>query len=325
MKPRLIICCFLTLYLLLIPLVFNNVLIKNDKTDSTEKETTLAVETTEEIKELSVFRESKNETLKISTNEYIYGCVSAEISPSFKEEAIKAQAVLCYTYTLWMIENADNTSFFSADISDNDDFQSYYSKDELEKLWGDKFEIYYEKIVNCCDEVFGEYITYKNEVILPYFHAVSPGKTESEKNIFGSNLPYLKSVSAPGDILSPTIDSTVTLTKEQFKEKIELSGKLTLKKDFSKWLGKIQTEGSGYVSEIEIGGKKFDGNEIKTIFSLKSPCFSVKLKDESFVFSVKGVGIPLGMSQYSADYMARQGSNYKEIISHFFSGVEIKK
>ena len=78
------------------------------------------------------------------------------------------------------------------------------------------------------------------------------------------------------------------------------------------------------VKEITIGDKTFKGTDIRKFFSLRSSTFDCEYKDGSFIFKVKGYGHGVGMSQYGADFMARQGSTYIEILKHYYTGVEIK-
>ena len=70
--------------------------------------------------------------------------------------------------------------------------------------------------------------------------------------------------------------------------------------------------------------KSLLGTEVRTIFGLKSANFTIE-KGENIVFKVKGYGHGVGMSQTGADTMAKQGSNYEEIINHFYVGIEIKE
>ena len=60
-------------------------------------------------------------------------------------------------------------------------------------------------------------------------------------------------------------------------------------------------------------------------FGLRSACFTLEYKNDRFTFHVRGYGHCVGMSQYGADYMARQGSSWEEIVQHYYKGAEIKE
>lgn len=329
MKIYFILTAILSIVLLLFPLTvtgaFKN---KSDDTAKTsEAEISLTASETAKSQEIpetiKVLRVSSGKVIDVETFDYLVGAVSSEIPPTYEKEAIKAQAVACYTYALWLMKNSDSSSLGGADISDSSQsHQGFLDDKELQDKWGDKYDYYSKKIKECINEVLGHYMTYDGEPIIACYHAISPGKTEDALTVWGKDIKYLKGVTAPGDALSPDIDSEVKLSKEEFSSKAKNLKGISLSGDAKNWVKKLEYSDSGFVTSAEISKKTFDGNDLRSAFSLRSPFFTLEYKDESFVFSVKGYGHGLGMSQYSADYMARQGSDYKEILSHFYTGVE---
>ncbi len=250
----------------------------------------------------------KEETLSMS--DYLIGVVSAEISPLYSEEAIKAQAVASHTYALYQKNKG---------ITLTDDYkkhQAYISPEEAKEKWGDKYENYSKKITSCVNEVKDKIITYEGEIILPPFFALCSGKTENSKDIWGGDLPYLVSVTSHGDKLSPDLISEVTVAKEDFESFAEIT--LTESPVFS-----LDCTEAGAVRKMTIDTKSFDGDEIQKAFGLKSNNFSVTYSEDKFLFTVTGNGHGVGMSQYGADFMARQGAKYDEILKHYYTGVEI--
>ena len=142
--------------------------------------------------------------------EYIVGSVSAEMPASFEIEALKAQAVASYTYKKYLSEKGNST------ISSNPEIhQGYKTRDELKELWGEKYELYIEKIENAVESVFGEYLVSDEKTVPALYHALSPGMTESAEFVFGNEVKALKSVVAPGDRLSPDYMSEKIFTKEE--------------------------------------------------------------------------------------------------------------
>lgn len=274
----------------------------------------------EEKNTVNVLRVSSGKVESTSIQDYIIGAVACEMPASFNEEALKAQAVACYTYLQWILKNSDNPSDEYSDISDSSaTHQGYLNKDEMKEKWGDKFDFYYNKIKNAVESVEGEYLCYNGNPILSVFHALSSGMTNSSEDVWGDAIPYLVSVSAPGDKLSGDIDSTVNYKKDEFEELCRKEGITSFT------IGEIVISDSGYVKSITVGDKKMNGTEICRIFSLKSPVFEIEEIDDEIIFHVKGKGHGIGMSQYSADFMARQGSDYKEILQHFYTGTTIEK
>lgn len=279
--------------------------------------------------QIKVLLTEENKTVTVSMTEYLIGALASEMTPLYHAEALKAQAAVCRTYAEKMIEQQKknpSSELKGADISDDSSkHQGYMTEQERKEKFGEQFETYEEKLSDAVKESGSYIITYDGELITAAFHAISSGQTESSKNLWGSELPYLQPVQSAGDKLSPDYASTVTLTDAQFKEKAAALKGAALSDNSDEWIGKTSVSDSGTVLSITIGGKEFTGLEVREAMGLRSPCFTVKHEDGSFTFSVTGYGHGAGMSQYGADYMARQGSSWQEIIKHYYTGVEIEK
>lgn len=334
MKLYIILTIFLTLGSALVPFLASvnpentknmmNTQITSETSNSAESKTT--DKPFKAASSIKVLRTGSGKVVEKELIDYVKGSVAAEMPPTYEKEALKAQAVACYTYALWLKENSDSSALGGADVSDSPAYyQGFLDDDELMDKWGDKYEEYMAAVTDAVSAVAGEYLQYEGEPIMACYHAISTGKTESAKNAWGSDVPYLQSVRADGDILSPDVDSSVEITDEQFKKCMQNLEGAVLQKSSKKWIGKTETTKSGYVTKIVIGGKAFSGSDVRSAFALKSPAFKVKKTDKGFRFSVKGYGHLVGMSQYSADYMARQGSGYKDILRHFFKGAKLAK
>ena len=264
---------------------------------------------------------------EINLDEYLYGVVSAEMPASFEEEALKAQAVVARTYTIYKIVNNDG-KHDEADICDDSTCcQAWISKeDRLEKWKEEEREEYWNKIVNAVNSTAGKIITYEGEPINAFFHSNSGGTTEAPINVWGgSGYPYLQSVSTSGEDAYSQYSSEAEFTKEEFEEKIK-----KLHSDFKidykeKDCIKIEeyTEGNR-VKNVKIGNLELSGVEVRNIFGLRSANFEITIEDDKIKFEVIGYGHGVGMSQTGADSLAKQGKNYEEIITHFYTGVKIE-
>ena len=93
--------------------------------------------------------------------------------------------------------------------------------------------------------------------------------------------------------------------------------------DPAKYIGEYNKSEAGTVLNIVLCGKKYTGAQIRELFNLKSAAFDIAFKNDKFIFSVSGYGHGVGMSQFGANYLAQQGSDYKEIINAFYRNVEI--
>ena len=318
MKLYLILTSIVCLILLLFPL--GCVTIKNQyKNNTRPTETAVYSESEKSDDTVSVFVVSKDKNVDMKISDYLIGAVAAEMPASFESEALKAQAVACRSYMMWLKDNSDNPDY---DItSDPSTHQGYLTDEEMKDKWGNKYEFYKSKISDAVSATEGEYLTYDSEPILALFHAISPGKTQESSEVWETPLPYIKSESAPGDSLSPDFDSTLTVPCRKIREIFEIEGDI---KD-SELIAIYPLSDISFVKEISVGNKTVSAGDISAKLGLKSPYFTAEYKDSSYIFNVKGKGHGLGMSQYSADYMARQGSDYKEILSHFYEGTALIK
>ena len=215
----------------------------------------------------------------------------------------------------------------NADICDSSTCcQAWISKEDRLAKWNEaERESNWNKIVNAVNNTQGKIITYEGKVINAFFHSNSGGKTEAPINVWGgSNYPYLQSVQTDGEDAYSQYKSEVTLTKDEFVEKIKEEHN-DFEIDFSKkYCIKIKenTEGNR-VKTIQIGNLELTGVEVRNIFSLRSANFTFKIEEDNIKFEVIGYGHGVGMSQTGADSLAKQGKNYEEIIKHYYTGVEI--
>ena len=277
--------------------------------------------------EITVFLSKQKKNLTVSEFEYVCGSVAAEMPLTYHEEALKAQAVACYTNGLRLKASGNKEKVNGADISnDTSVHQGYLTKEERKAKWGSDYEKYEAKLEKCVTEVLGEYLTYDSEYCLCAFSAICTGTTESAQNVWGSKVPYLVSVKSSGDTLSPAYSTTNTFTKSQFISIMkDLDVSISAKTNLKDVIGKEKLSKAGTVLKIEIANKELSGEQIRKAFSLKSAAFKIQATEKEVTFKVSGYGHGVGMSQYGADFMARQGSTYDEILMHYYKGTEIKK
>lgn len=279
---------------------------------------------TDKQEKSDTFRICDMQTDTVSTmtaDEYIFGVVAAEMPALYEPEALKAQAVAAYT--LACRRRADNKEKSYDLTTDYTVDQSYISKADAEKRWGDKAAEYSKKIETAVAEVKNLVITYDGEPITAVYHAISSGRTEDSRDIWGGSLPYLKPVASPGDKLSPDYISEVRVTAEELQKK--LGDECKLSGEPAAYFGEPKCTESGSVITVPVCGTDISGGKIRSIFDLRSLNYSVKYTDGNFIFTVRGYGHGVGMSQYGANYMAKQGSGFKEILTYYYTGCKVEK
>ena len=262
---------------------------------------------------------------EVALDSYLCNVVSAEMPVDFDEEALKAQAVVARTYTIYKIENKKHEN---ADICDDSTCcQAWVSKEIRFSRWEEaKRENNWAKIEKCVNETKGKIITYQNKPINAFFHSNSGGTTELPVNVWGGgeNLPYLKVVETAGEEGYTQYSSEVVLSKEELINKLKVKYEdINVNFENEDDIKILEHTDSGRVRTIKFGNHELSGVETRTLLGLKSTNFEIQKQDGNIKFTVKGYGHGVGMSQTGADTMAKQGKNYEEIIKHFYSGVEI--
>ena len=313
-------CAFFVLaFMLILPL---SVMKKPEAVSATAAATATIPKDNSYAAEVFRILDSETETVtEMPACEYIFGVLAAEMPALYDEEALKAQAVAAYTFACYRrIENADKNYDLTTDYKSD---QSFITEEKAREKWGDKADEYCSKLKNAVNETENLAVTYDGKPILAVYHALSSGKTEDCKNVWGKEYPYLKAVASPCDTLAPDYISKAVFSAEEVKQR--LSEKVGFTGEPSDYFGKTERTPSNTVTSIEVCGTKLSGAQIRSIFSLRAASFEGSLKDGEFTFTVYGYGHGVGMSQYGADYMAKQGSNYKEILLHYYSGCKVER
>ena len=244
----------------------------------------------------------------------------------FEIEALKAQAVVARTYTMYKIAN-NNKKHGEADICDSSACcQAWISKENRLNRWEeDKRQENWNKITEAVNNTIGQIITYNGEPINAFFHSNSGGTTEMPINVWGgSGYPYLQVVQTSGEENYSQYSSEVELTKQEVIDKIkEKHSEIQIDWNQENQIEITEHTDSGRVKTIKFGNINLSGVEARTIFGLRSANFTVEVKEENIKFQVKGYGHGVGLSQTGSDSLAKQGKNYQEIIKHYYQGIEI--
>lgn len=274
------------------------------------------------IKEITLYNHKDKTVSKIDLEKYITGVVAAEMPSSFCENALMAQAVAARTYALRKV-NADTGNHNGANLcTDYAHCQAYYTDNELKKNWGKSYDSNMKKIKNAVYRTQGEYLEYNGEYAITVFHSCSNGFTENASDVWGGNIPYLRSVKSPGDKTSPKYKTEVKISVDDFKNKLKQNTEFQID-ETSAIIGKIKyTEGKN-VSDIVIYNCDISGTDIRKIFGLRSTAFEIKQDKDNIIFSVTGNGHGVGMSQYGANEMGSR-EDYKHILSHYYPGTKLK-
>lgn len=277
---------------------------------------------------INVYKADENKVKEMDIEEYLYGVLSSEMPSSFDEEALKAQAIAARTYVIYKMENNITSGHKNATVCTNSAHcQAYTSYDDLKQNKGDKWiKSDYIKVKKAVDDTKGQIITYEGKVIVPLYFSTSSGKTENSEDVFSTQYPYLVSVDSPYDENSPKYSTTYSISKNKFIKYIKgVYPKLSISLDkLNNQINILDRTEAGCVKTVQVGNVKISGAEIRKILNLNSSNFSITYDNEEIKFNVKGYGHGVGMSQWGAEGMAKEGYKYYDILFHYFQGTDIK-
>lgn len=246
--------------------------------------------------------------------DYLVRVTAAEMYISFEMEALKAQAVAARTFALWQINRHGNIPMEYIG-------QAFLTDEEMRERFGNNFDSAYARLRQAVDGTRGEVIVHNNQLIEAVFHATSGGYTEYSQNFWIESRPYLVSVESRGDkhasgfLSSREVERTqaVMLLQQQLGRELPHGVHINI----------VDRSRAGYVMETSIDGSSLTGRQIRELFSLRSSNFTVYNNVDNITFVTRGYGHGVGMSQNGANYMARNGFNYIEILQHYYNNVEI--
>lgn len=278
-------------------------------------ETSTETGKTESLMEKGVLPQEKSDKNNLDEEDYLAGIVAEEISLDSHPEALKAQAVIARTLLAGALERGG-------------ELPQSMSREEMLSLWGqDGFEQNYRALEAALTATEGEILVWEDKPIEAAFHAVSAGKTRDAKDALGTELPYLNSMDSSMDIPSHDYLKVTFMEKKDLADKLNHAypdAELTVE-GVADEIVVAKRDAGEYVQEVAVGKHTVTGEEFRSCLGLNSACFSIKEVERQVRIVTKGMGHGLGLSQYGANEMAKNGSSYIEILQYYYKDVELKK
>lgn len=260
---------------------------------------------------------------EVSCYDYVKGAIASEMGADFEFEALVAQGVAAFSCGLYQ-----KNSRFAADYDFSaapDKKLGYITEEKAKEIYGENFDEKWSVISSAAKKAMQYVLTHNGEPALTVYHAISNGRTESSENAWGGALPYLVSVESPGDLLSPDYETEVRVSFDEALSVLNKNG-AGLNGSFpEEWFKGAERTEAGYIDKIIIGAATFSGEKIRSLFNLRSSDFDVEYKNGEFIFTVRGYGHGVGLSQIGANEMAKEGATFEEILSHYYPGTELKE
>lgn len=273
----------------------------------------------ESARTVQVMRQATGEVEIISLQEYLVGVVAAEMPALFHEQALMAQAVAAYTFMRYRLEVGGANTI--SDAWEND--QGYLCPEQRRERWGANFAQHEATITQAVQEVYGYALEHNGLPIFAAYHAMSAGQTENAGDYWGRDLPFLRSVESPGCRIAPNFEVTTTFTLTDIRQALGEMPGVSLTGEPATWFGTPVLTHAGTVAQMPVGDALLTGRQLRQALTLRSANFDVEFADGEFHVTTRGFGHGVGMSQTGADYMAQQGSTWREILAHYYQGAEL--
>ena len=257
-----------------------------------------------------------NQQISMELEEYLVGVVLAEMPSSFETEALKAQAVAARTYAIKQCTR-DSRHGNNTICADHTCCQAYMDPQDYISGGGSQSSV--ERVRHVVQETAGEALMYGKELIVATYFSCSGGVTEDAVAVWGQDFPYLQSVQSPGEEDAVFFTDSKTFSAEEFQKALGIR----LKGSVGSWFTDVTFTNGGGVETMTIGGVQYRGTTLRTLLELRSTSFTVSVYDDTITFHTSGYGHRVGMSQYGANAMAKQGKTYQEILQHYYTGASV--
>lgn len=255
---------------------------------------------------------------ELEMDEYLTGVVLAEMPVSFETEALEAQSVVARTYTQKVYETGGkhgDGSVCTRPVC----CQGYISPGDYLSRGGTEEGL--EKVRAAVAATSGYVLTYEGELIEATYFSCSGGSTEDAAAVWGTDFPYLRAVSSPGEEKAAHYTDTVCFTAEEFQKALGVS----LNGVPGSWFRDVTYTDGGGIDTMVIGGTSYTGTYLRSLLGLRSTAFSVSAAEDTITITTRGYGHRVGMSQYGADAMAVTGSSCAEILAHYYPGTTLTR
>ncbi|MBP1965765.1 stage II sporulation protein D [Paenibacillus aceris] len=277
---------------------------------------------------IPVYLTKKSVVETVPLEQYVKGVLAAEMPVEFELEALKAQAMAARTYVVRRVLEKDysNMPVDDALVTDTTAHQAYLTDQELKEKWGTgSYETNMAKIDRAVNETKDMILTYGHKPINATFFSTSNGYTENSEDYWPFKSPYLRSVPSPWDMkLSSRYQETVDITYKTMLQKLGVTSIATTGTGARSM--KVLEWSTGHrIKKMTIGGKTFSGREVREKLGLASSQFAWKWSGSKITFTTYGYGHGVGLSQWGANGMAKEGKTAEQIVTYYYTGISIEK
>lgn len=256
-----------------------------------------SIRTSPYVDDIYIKVQSGDGEVEMPLEEYGIGVLAKEMPADYEEEALKAQAVLVRTDMYKQVQEEEGAVVFS---------EEFWDRKKMEEAWGVKDGRNYRKLSKAWQDTEGQILTWQDQPAYAPFFRLSNGCTRSGKEVLGNeDCPYLQILECPYDLESE--EQLQTVVTEDMDAEV------------------TDTDTAGYVLNVRVGKENISGEEFRKRYDLASACFTLQRYNGKMRITTRGEGHGLGMSQYTANEMAKEGEKWEDILEYFFEDCDQKE
>lgn len=277
---------------------------------------------------VDVWLSDEKKVVEVDFEDYVTRVTASEMPANFDEEALKAQSVAARTYVMAKIikyEDKKPEAHPKAPVCDSTHCQVYKTEKQLIESHSEGWEKSFAKLKKACKATEGQMLYFDGELVMqPLFFSSSGGQTENSEDVFSGAYPYLVSVSSPYEEGASHSNEKKEFSINEIKKALKKTysdrepGTISINN-----IKIVSRTAGGRVESMQIGEARYKGTEVRNALGLSSTLFNISFKDEKVVFTSNGYGHGVGLSQYGANGMAKEGYDYKEILMHYYTGTQV--
>jgi stage II sporulation protein D len=253
-------------------------------------------------------RDANGSVARIALEPYVERAVAGEVWPSWPVEALKAQAVVARTYALHERQrNATQRWDVESSV-----LSQRFARGPVA-----------QRIRTAARATRGEYLAWSDAPILAAFHSSAGGRTASASEVWGEDLPYLRSVDSPDDA-APDYFWTYQIGLDDLRAALREAGL----DPRGRHVRVLERSPSGRAARLEVLGARLSGRDLREILggrALRSALFDVRVEDANARFLGSGAGHGVGLCQWGARELALRGRSYAEILRHYYPGTGLRR
>lgn len=245
---------------------------------------------------------------EITLDNYIAGVVQAESGRRSFQEFYKVQAILARTFALSHLQKHILEGY---SLCDHTHCQAYFGKTtELE-------------IMKAVTDTKGKVVVDANlNLIDAAFHSNSGGQTANSEDVWGSKLPYLRSVNDTFSTKMPNARWERKMAKEDWLSYLKLKHNYPVQDSNARWLA-ITFRQDTRKAYLETSSVKVPLKNVRTDLQLKSTFFTIVPQGDTLIFKGRGFGHGVGMCQEGAMRMAKLGYSYTDVINFYYKNIQL--